>query len=156
MRGSWRPNRNNNILTLTLMAVTLCLSCSPNAQPEVQRSTLLGDGFLYCTLSATSLVPKLHRGSRGPPLPGVAFPTTSPSNWPGTPTQLARRTQLSYIIVWRPLDLWNRMFTRHQVEITVMQFRGHFLPVRQSMRVSWNFLACPILSANFRPRNFFS
>ena len=28
-------------------------------------------------LSATSQVPKLHRGSRGPPWPGVAFPTTS-------------------------------------------------------------------------------
>ena len=50
---------------------------------------------------------------------------------------------LSYIIVQRPLDrsldLWNRMFNRHQAEITVMQFRGHSLPVRQSMRVSWDF-----------------
>ena len=77
VRGSWRPNRNCNILTLTLMAVTLCLSCSPDAQPEVQRPTLLGDGFLYCILSATSLVPKLHRGSRGPPRPGVVLPTTA-------------------------------------------------------------------------------
>ena len=77
VRGSWRPNRNCNILTLTLMAFTLCLSCSPDAQPEVQRPTLLGDGFLYCILSATSLVPKLHRGSRGPLRPGVAFLTTS-------------------------------------------------------------------------------
>ena len=37
-----------------------------------------------------------------------------------------------------------------------MQFRGHSLPVRQSMRVSWDFLACPILLANFRPRDFLS
>ena len=63
---------------------------------------------------------------------------------------------LSYIIVQRPLDLWNRMFNRHQAEITVMQFRGHSLPVCQSMRVSWDFLACPILLANFHPRNFLS
>ena len=46
---------------------------------------------------------------------------------------------LSYIIVQRPLDrpldLWNRKFNRHKAEITVMQFRGHSLPVRQSMRV---------------------
>ena len=55
----------------------LCLSRSPDAQPEALGSTLLGAGFLYCILSATSLVPKLHRGSRGPPRPGVAFPTTS-------------------------------------------------------------------------------
>ena len=50
---------------------------------------------------------------------------------------------LSFIIVQRPLDfpldLWNRMFDRHQAEITVMQFTGHSLPVRQSMSVPWEF-----------------
>ena len=71
VRGSWRPNRNCNILTPNLWPSTLCLSRSQDAQPEVQRPTLLGDGFLYCILSATSLVAKLHRGSRGPPRPGV-------------------------------------------------------------------------------------
>ena len=42
-------------------------------------------------------------------------------------------TQLNYIIIQRPhdrpLDLWNRMFNRHQADITVMQFRGYSLPV---------------------------
>ena len=42
-------------------------------------------------------------------------------------------TQFNYIIIQRPhdrpLDLWNRMFNRHQAEITVMQFRGYSLPV---------------------------
>ena len=42
-------------------------------------------------------------------------------------------TQLNYIIIQRPhdcpLDLWNRMFNRHQAEITVMQFSGYSLPV---------------------------
>ena len=42
-------------------------------------------------------------------------------------------TQLNCIIIQRPhdcpLDLWNRMFNRHQAEITVMQFRGYSLPV---------------------------
>ena len=33
----------------------------------------------------------------------------------------------------------NRMFDRHQAEITVMQFRGHSLPVHQSMSVPWEF-----------------
>ena len=50
---------------------------------------------------------------------------------------------LSYIIVQRPLsrllDLWNRMFDRHQAGITVMQFTGHSLPVHQSMSVPWEF-----------------
>ena len=123
-------------------------------------STLLGAGFLYCILSETSLVPKLHRGSRGPPRPGVAFPTTSRLQL--SATQLAwLLSWLSYIIVQRPLDrtrdLWNRMFNRHQAEITVMQFRGYSLSVRQSMRVSWDFfLPRPISSANFRPRDFLS
>ena len=36
------------------------------------------------------------------------------------------------------------MFDRHQAEITVMQFRGHSLPVHQSMSVPWDFLPCPI------------
>ncbi len=88
VRGCWRPNRNFRIFTPSLMAVTLCLSCSPDAQPEVQRPTLLGDGFLYCILSATSRVPKLHRGSRGAPRPGVAFPTTSRLTPTETPTVL--------------------------------------------------------------------
>ena len=42
-------------------------------------------------------------------------------------------TQLNYIIIQRPhdrpLDLWNRMFNRHQAEITIMQFRGYSIPV---------------------------
>ena len=110
-------------------------------------------------LSATSQVPKLHRGSRGPPRPGVAFPTTSLSNWPGTltqrpPTQLARRTQLCYIIVRRPLDLWNRMFNRHQAEITVMQFRGHSFPVHQSMSVPWELFSSSHFISQFPPTRF--
>ena len=74
---------NCNILTPKLMAVTLCLSYSPEAQPEVRKPTLLGNGFLYCILSATSLVPKLHRGSRWPPSARCGFPyhISSFSNW---------------------------------------------------------------------------
>ena len=48
-------------------------------------------------------------------------------------TPFAPWTQLNYIIIQHPhdhqLDLWNRMFNRHQAEITVMQFRGYSLPV---------------------------
>ena len=106
--------------------------------------------------------PTIQGFSRAPSA-GCSFPchlssiTVSSSTATGTRTQLSwLLSWLSYIIVQRPLDLWNRMFNRHQAEITVMQFRGHSLPVRQSMRVSWDFLACPILSANFRPRDFLS
>ena len=70
--------QNCNILTPTLMAVSVVsFSFSRAAQSEAQGPTLLDDGSLYCILSATSLVPKLHRGSREPLWPSVAFPTTS-------------------------------------------------------------------------------
>ena len=162
------------------MTVTLCLSCSLDAQPEAKGLTLLCDGFLYCILSAFSLDPKLHRGFRGSPRSGMAFPTTprlqlsgtllvtAQAPWasnstgrnpiPNCPCQcqlpLARRTQLSYIIVRRPLDLWNRMFNRHQAEITVMQFRGHSLPVHHSIVYHGNFFSSSHFISQFPPTRF--
>ena len=154
-----KTEQNWNILTSTLMAVNVESFSFFDAQPEALGSIMLGAGFLYCILSAASLVPKLHRGSRGPPRPGVAFPTTSRLTPTVTRTGTWLLSWLSYIIVQRPLDrpfdLCNRMFNRHQAEITVLQFRGHSLPVHQSMSVSWA-LPCPISSANFRPHDFLS
>ena len=121
-----------------LMAVTLCLSCSLgllNRSPGV-----LSAG---CWLSLLHLIsnfsgPQNPSGFSRAPSAGCGFPyhmsTLSFSN--STAWLLS---WLSYIIVQRPLDrprdLWNQMFNRHQAEITVMQFRGHSRPVRQSMRV---------------------
>ena len=62
VRGSWRPNTNCNILTPLLWPSALCLSRSPDAQPEALGLTLLGNGFLYGILSATSLDPNSIRG----------------------------------------------------------------------------------------------
>ena len=71
-----------------------------------------------------------------------AFPTTLVYNSVRSLT-VWLLSWLSYIIVERPLsrllDLWNRMFNRHQAEITVMQFTGHSVPVHQSMSVPWEF-----------------
>ena len=49
-------------------------SFSRAAQPEAWGPSLLGAGFLYRILSPTGLVPKLHRGSRGPLLLVGGFP----------------------------------------------------------------------------------
>ena len=121
-------------------------------------STLLGAGFLYCILSASSLDPN----SSGPQAPsawcGLPYHISSPIACDSTGPWLP--SWLRYVIIQRPhdrpLDLWNRMFNRHQAEITVIQFTGHSLPVHQSMSVPWEFLARPILLANFRPRDFLS
>ena len=66
VRGSWRPNKDCNILTPTLMAVSVVsFSFSRAAQPEAQGpSSLLDDGFLYCILSP--LVSKTTEGPEGP------------------------------------------------------------------------------------------
>ena len=159
VKGSWRPNRNCNILISTLMAVNVVsfsFSICSTGGPEAHS---VGDGFLYCILSASSLDPNSSGLLEGP-FGRVWLSLPHSSITVSNSTATATRTQLSYMIVQRPLDrpldIWNRMFNRHQAEITVMQFRGHSLPVRQSMRISWDFLARPISSANFRPRDFLS
>ena len=126
-----------------------------------------------CWLSLLHLIsifsgPQFIRAKR-PLRPDVAFPTTpclSPSPTLlelRLPTASARnstgrtsrtQTQLSYIMVQRSLNLWNRMFNHHQVEITVMQFRGHSLPVHQSMSVPWEFFSSFHFISQFLPTRF--
>ena len=43
---------------------------------------------------------------------------------------------------------------RHQAEITVMQFTGHSLPVRQSMSVPWEFFTSSHFISQFPPTQF--
>ena len=76
VRGSWRSNRNCHILTPLLWPSALCLSRSPDAQPEALGPTLLCDGFLYCILSASSRDPNSIWGPE-PLRSGVAFLTIS-------------------------------------------------------------------------------
>ena len=167
MRGSWRPNiaeifwpQSYDRQRCVFLVIQGCSTGGPGP-------TLLGDGFLYCILSASSL--DLNSSGRKCPfglmwlsLPHLVYNSVRSStqiHCNSTATATGTRTQLSYIIVPRPLDLpldlWNRMFNRLQAEIAVMQFRGHSLPVHQSMSVSLALL-CPISSANFRPRDFLS
>ena len=151
------------------MTVTLCLSCSLGLLNRRPRAHSAG-----CWLSLLHLIsifsgPQTPSGFPRAPRSGVAFPTTTRLQLSGTllatplglelkwnwnSIQLACWTQLSYIIVWRPLDLWNRMFNRHQADITVMQFRGHSLLVRQSMRVSWDIFTSSHFISQFPPTRF--
>ena len=172
MRGSWRSNITAIFWLLLLWSSTLCLSRSLDAQPEALGSTQLGAGFLYCILSASSLDPN-SSGPKGPfrlmwlSLPHLVYnsasnstgtaPSNSTANCPvelQLPTAFGTRTQLSYIMVQSQLDLWNRMFDRHQAEITVMQFTGHSLPAHQSMSVPWNFFSSSHFISQFPPTRF--
>ena len=80
VRGSWRSNIIAIFWPLTLMAVTLCHSCSLGLLNRRPRAHSAG-----CWLSLLHLIsifsgPQLIRAQR-PRRPDVAFLTTSPSNW---------------------------------------------------------------------------
>ena len=103
-----------------------------DAQPEVLRSTA-GCWLSLLHLISIFSVPQLIRASSPIGLVWLSLPHLV-SNSQGVCWQLLwHSTQLNYIIIQRPhdrpLDLWNRIFNRHQAEITVMQFRGYSLPV---------------------------
>ena len=169
VRGSWRLNKDCNLLTPLLWPSALCLSRSPDAQTEGRGPTLLAFspasyhqlvwspnsirgpkspfGLVWLSLPhliTASLVPNSSGAPRAPSA-GLSLPHLI-SNFSG-PQLTDFLSSQSYIIVHRPLNPWNGMFDRHQAEITVMQFTGHSLPVQQSMSVPWDFLSCPISSA---------
>ena len=116
------------------------------AQLEAQGPTLLGAGFLYRILSPTGL----QTQSRVPRAPSAGW-------WLSLPYLLSNSSDLqltdflsspSYIIVQSSTQyLWNGMFDRHQVEITVMQFTGHSLLVHQSISVPWDFTRFLLITA---------
>ena len=136
VRGSWRPNKDCNILTPLLWPSELCLSRSPYAQPGGRGPTLLA----FSTASYHQLVWSPNSiGSLEDPLGRV---------WLSLPhlVSITSDLQLSDFVSWpsstptqSSTQSLDDMFNRHQAEITVMQFRGHSLPVHQSMSVSWDF-----------------
>ena len=141
-----RPRAHSAGCWLSLLHLISIFS-GPQTPSGFLRAPSIGCSFPYHISSPTV------RNSTG----NSTCPLGVELNWNRNSIQLARRTQLIYIILRRPLDLWNRIFNRHQAEITVMQFRGHSLPVHHSVVYHGNFfLARPILSANFRPRDFLS
>ena len=87
VRGSWRPNRNCNILTPNLWLSTLCLSRSPGAQPEVQRPLCWVMAFFtasYQHLLRTST----HQGPK------------APSAWCGFPYHISSITPFNLQLNW--------------------------------------------------------
>ena len=135
VRGSWRPNINCNILTPKVMAVNVCVflvlqGCSTGGP----RAHSAG-----CWLSLLHLISIFS----GPQF--IRAPSPFGLVWLSLPQLISTgtRTQLSYLIIRRPLDLWNRMFNRHRAEITVIQFRGHSLPVHHSVVAQWDLHLVP-------------
>ena len=128
VRGCWRPNINFIFWPPLLMTVTLWLSCSLRCSTRGFRVHCWMLAFFTASYQHLLWTP-VHQGFK-PHRPDVAFLTTSRLSLEVCWQLLWHPTQLNYIIIQRPhdhpLDLWNRMFNRHQAEITVMQFRGYF------------------------------
>ena len=138
------------------MTITLCLSCSLGLLNRRPRAHSVG-----CWLSLLHLIsifsgPQTPSGFPRAPSVRCGFPyhNSSPTVWNSTGNSTRTRTQLSYIMVQRPLYLWNRMSDRHQAEITVMQFTCHSLPVHQSMSVPWEFFSSSHFINQFPPTRF--
>ena len=110
----------------------------------------------FSTTSCHQRVSKTTGGLEGPLGRVGAFPTTSYQQLLWTPTdRLPALAELynSSRPLNRPLNLWNGMFDRHQAEIAVMQFRGHSLPMHQSMSVPWEFYLVPFHQPNLPTRS---
>ena len=125
VRGSWRSNINCNILTPLLwpsrcvFLVLLMLGSTPSGFPRPP----LGRVWLslpHLVSSCLELSCNYFLDSNSTELNNNSTPPHD-----------------------RPLDLWNRMFNRHQAEITVRQFRGHSLPVHQSVLAQWDLHLVP-------------
>ena len=123
---------------------TLCLSRSPWLLNRALRVHSLGCWLflihrvyvrlqLYC-LSSTILACLCSRWTQlpGTQLVGLILPST-PTRWYGHALHDYFRYLGTGMCHFR--SLWNGLCDRHRAETTVIQFRGHSLPVRQSMRV---------------------
>ena len=162
---------------------TLCLSRSPGLLN--QRPTLLGDGFLYCILSASS--PDLNlSGPQGPfglmwlSLPHLIYNSVINWNWSGAPRPLRPDVALPTTSRLSPsrtgtltsvlTELYNSS-TPTQSPTRSLEWhdwlstsRNNCHAVHRSLSSSASvyectmgiFLPCPISSANFHPRDFLS
>ena len=144
VRASWRPNRTAIFWPQSygrqrcVFLVLLMLNRSPGVHSAGCWLSLLHLISIFSGPQTPSGLPEGPFGRVWLSLPHLVSNSVRSSTQLAA-IQLARQIQPSYIIVRRPLDLWNRMFNRHQAETTLMQFRGHSLPVHQSMSVTWEF-----------------
>ena len=116
-----------------------------------------------CWLSLLHLIsnfsgPQTPSGFPRVPSAGCGFPYHISSITPSpTVTATGIRTVFTSVLTELYNSLTptrNRMFDHHQAEISVMQFTGHSLPVRQSLSVPWEFFTSSHSISQFPPTWF--
>ena len=130
MRGSWRLNKDCNILTYPAPPdVVVCRSHSPGLLNRRPGGPLQWVLFSLLHLVSNSSDLQLTQTSYAE-LYYCFMPTQS--------ILMASQARICYF-----RRLWTGMFDHHKAEITVMQFRGHSLPVHQFLTVLWDFNPVP-------------
>ena len=133
VRGSWRPNITEIFWPRSYgrqRCVFLVLhGCSTGAM----ESTLLGAGFPYYSSSFSYSNSTQLSSFCSIRRPYITFKL--PRSDIDTPPRLRNFFRYLAIGMCHFRYLWNGLCDRHWAEISVMQFRSHSLPVRQSMRV---------------------
>ena len=120
-------------MTVTLCLVLLMLGSTPSGLPRTPRS-----GVAFLTTSGLSCLEVCWQMLRGfsecplgrvwpslPHLVSTVWNSTGNCFWTPNSTELNNNSTPTR----SPTGYLNRMFNRHQAEITVMQFRGYSLPV---------------------------
>ena len=131
-----RPNRNCNIWPQTYgrqRCVFLVLLWTP-IQSGLPRAPSAGCGFPYHVSSPTPSDLQLNCTA----FCSIRRPYITFKLPRGDMDMLSRLRNFFWYLAIEMCPfryLWNGLCDRHRAEIIVMQFRGHSLPVRQSMRV---------------------
>ena len=138
VRGSWRPNITEIFWPRSYGRQRCVFLVLQGCSTGTLESNLLGAGFPYYStllnsplarrtqLSSTVLFCSIRR-------PYITFKL--PCGDMDTPPRLRNFFRCLAIGMCHFRFLWNGLCDRHLAEITVMLFRGHSFPVRQSMRV---------------------
>ena len=141
VRESWRSNITEIFWPQTYDRQRCVFLFHQGCSTVALESTLLGDGFPYynSSFSAPTLLNcPLARRTQLSSICSIRRPYITfklPRSDMDTPPHLRNFFRYLAIGMCHFRYLWNGLCDRHRAEITVMQFRGHSLPVRQSMRV---------------------
>ena len=155
MRGSWRPNRTAMYWPPLLWPSALCLSRSPGLLNRRAKGQLCWVMAFFTASYQQLLWTQTHRGPREPLRPGVAFPTTSYQQLYSNclTSVLTELYNSSTQSPTRSLEwhVWSSSsgYNRHAVHRSLSSGASVY-------ECTMGILACPILLANFRPRDFLS
>ena len=139
VKGSWRPNITEIFGPRSYGRHRCVFLVLYGCSTEHWESTLRGAGFSYYNASMSvcnyTACHQLYS-----PVCALACLNSSALYYLQTPTRWYGHasTTTSDILgagMCHFRFLWNGLCEPHRAEITVIQFRGHSLPVRQSMRV---------------------